>query len=65
MYICLCNGITDRQIAEAVAGGASSLLDLKARLGIATCCGRCAECAEFILEEQLTRTPIDCALHIA
>jgi len=56
MYICLCNGITDNHIAEAVEEGASSLCDLKTRLGIATCCGRCAECAQFVLEEQLAGT---------
>jgi bacterioferritin-associated ferredoxin len=53
MYVCLCNGITDNHIARAVAEGADSLRDLKARLGVATCCGRCAECAEFVLDEQL------------
>ncbi len=57
MYICLCNGITDNHIAEAVQAGAASLCDLKSRLGVATCCGRCAECAEFILEEQLACSP--------
>jgi bacterioferritin-associated ferredoxin len=53
MFICLCNGITDRHIADAVAEGAASLCDLKSRLGVASCCGRCAECAEFVLEETL------------
>jgi bacterioferritin-associated ferredoxin len=56
MYICLCNGVTDHHIVEAVEQGASSLCDLKAKLGIANCCGRCAECAQFILEEQLACT---------
>lgn len=53
MYVCMCNGITDHHIAQAVAEGAASLCDLKSRLGVATCCGRCAECAEFVLDEQL------------
>ena len=36
MYVCLCNAITDRQIKETVAAGASSLTDLQAQLGVAT-----------------------------
>jgi bacterioferritin-associated ferredoxin len=65
MYICLCNGVTDNHIAEAVGEGASSLCDLKARLGVATCCGRCAECAQFILEEQLASSTSGCALQFS
>jgi bacterioferritin-associated ferredoxin len=64
MYVCLCNGVTDRHIANAVAEGAASLCDLKARLGIASCCGRCAECAEFILDEQLASTSAPCTVQL-
>ncbi|WP_066567908.1 (2Fe-2S)-binding protein [Snodgrassella sp. CFCC 13594] len=45
MYVCLCNAITDRQIQETVAAGANSLTDLQAQLGVATCCGCCADVA--------------------
>lgn len=45
MYICVCNGITERQVQEAIAGGARDLSDLRAELGVATCCGCCAETA--------------------
>ena len=49
MYVCLCNAITDRQIKDTVASGASSLSDLQAQLGVATCCGCCAELATSFL----------------
>ncbi|MCX8747491.1 MULTISPECIES: (2Fe-2S)-binding protein [Snodgrassella] len=49
MYVCLCNAITDRQIKETVAAGASSLTDLQAQLGVATCCGCCADLASSFL----------------
>lgn len=49
MYVCLCNAITDRQIQETVAAGAHSLTDLKAQLGVATCCGCCADLASSFL----------------
>jgi len=45
MFICICNAITERQVQEAVADGANNLSDLQAQLGVATCCGRCAETA--------------------
>lgn len=45
MYICICNAISERQVQEAVAQGASELSDLQASLGVATCCGHCAEVA--------------------
>lgn len=49
MYICICNAITDSQIKEAVANGATTLADLQFDLGVATNCGRCAESAMSLL----------------
>jgi bacterioferritin-associated ferredoxin len=49
MYICLCNAVTDRQIKETVAAGATSLTDLQSQLGVATCCGCCADLASSFL----------------
>jgi bacterioferritin-associated ferredoxin len=51
MYICLCNGITDRDIRQAAAAGASTLNDLQRELGVAAGCGRCASCAHAVLCE--------------
>jgi bacterioferritin-associated ferredoxin len=45
MFICICNAITERQIQTAVAGGAHTMSDLQGELGVATCCGCCAETA--------------------
>lgn len=45
MYICICNGVTDSEIKEAVAKGATELADLQMTLGVATCCGKCADAA--------------------
>ncbi len=49
MYVCICNAITDHKIREAVAAGASSLTDLKDQLGVASCCGCCADLASSFL----------------
>jgi bacterioferritin-associated ferredoxin len=49
MFICICNAITERQVKSAVADGALTLSDLQGQLGVATCCGCCAETASEYL----------------
>ena len=51
MFVCVCNAVSDRSIKAAVAEGAQSLGDLKDRLGVATCCGCCAELASSFFNE--------------
>jgi bacterioferritin-associated ferredoxin len=53
MFVCVCNGITERQIREAVSDGVCSMTDLSARLGVAAGCGACAQYAEAVLHETL------------
>ena len=45
MYICVCNAVTERQVRACVDAGATSLCDLQFELGVASCCGCCAETA--------------------
>ncbi|CAK7047465.1 bacterioferritin-associated ferredoxin [Kerstersia gyiorum] len=45
MYICICNAVTERQVRACVDSGAATLDDLQYELGVASCCGRCAESA--------------------
>ncbi|MFN0040787.1 MAG: bacterioferritin-associated ferredoxin [Burkholderiales bacterium] len=59
MYVCLCNGITDSQIRNAVNSGLRTLTELRGELGVATCCGRCADCAiDIISEAQRATRPV-------
>ncbi|MDP4548106.1 MAG: bacterioferritin-associated ferredoxin [Marinobacter sp.] len=51
MYVCLCHGVTDRDIREAAENGASSVRQLGKELGVGTQCGRCASMARSILKE--------------
>jgi bacterioferritin-associated ferredoxin len=53
MYVCLCNAVTDGEIRGAIKLGVRSMQDLSATLGVATCCGRCADCARSVLAESL------------
>ncbi len=66
MIVCVCNNISDREIRQAVDLGLSSMEELKSDLGVATCCGQCADCALQVLNEhkaaltgavELRRTP--------
>lgn len=63
MFVCVCNGVTDKQIVKAAEEGASTLQDLSDELNVATCCGRCANCAKKVLRDahshiQATEQPI-------
>ena len=50
MYVCICNAVTEHQIAEAVKTGARTLLDLRRDLGVSSECGCCAAYARECLE---------------
>ena len=51
MYVCLCTGVTDRQIREAAENGVTSMRQLGKELGVGRQCGRCACTARAILRE--------------
>lgn len=57
MYICICNAVTEKQVHKAAEQGASSLEDLQMDLGVATCCGQCADDACTALEGARQRVP--------
>lgn len=66
MYVCVCQGVTDRQIREAIEDGANSMRKLCRELGVASCCGRCAPYAKEILDESRAgRTLGGCGLAAA
>ena len=54
MYICVCKGVTDTHIKDAVAEGANSLRAVRAQLGVASQCGRCAEATCAVISEAKT-----------
>jgi bacterioferritin-associated ferredoxin len=49
MIVCVCRRVSDSQIRQAAAEGAHSLECLQIDLGVATKCGRCADCASRVL----------------
>lgn len=52
MYICICVGVTDREIRRCADRGASTMGELQMELGVGTQCGRCQAAAAEILEER-------------
>ena len=51
MYVCICNGVTDRQIRDAADAGCGSLTELTMRTGVGANCGSCLASAEALLDE--------------
>jgi bacterioferritin-associated ferredoxin len=53
MFVCLCHGIRDRELRDAVDGGADTFEALQARTGVSTCCRTCEPTAREVLDEAL------------
>ena len=60
MYICICKGITEKQIQEAVTSrNSNNPKEILKALGVGSDCGTCVEDAVNTLLEQNARTPIE------
>ena len=55
MYVCICNGVTDRQIREAVEAGCDTVAELTMRTGCGSTCGTCLPMAADLLTGYLAR----------
>ncbi|WP_460831316.1 (2Fe-2S)-binding protein [Lysobacter humi (ex Lee et al. 2017)] len=51
MYVCICNGVTDRQIRQAAEAGCRTMSELTMRTGAGATCGSCVEMATALLDE--------------
>ena len=58
MYVCICHGVTDREIRTCIAEGANSVRALRAELKVGTQCGKCASHVRALLKEETSRS--DC-----
>lgn len=59
MYVCMCHGITDRQIRRAVDQGARCLGEVQMSLPVGACCGRCVDSAREIVRERVEASCAD------
>ncbi len=53
MYVCICKGVTDRAIREAVQEGIITVRGLRKELGCTGQCGKCKQQVREIRDEVL------------
>jgi bacterioferritin-associated ferredoxin len=51
MYICVCKGVTDRQVKQAIDNGACTRRQLYKCTGAGDVCGKCAPHLRQMLDE--------------
>ena len=51
MYVCMCTGVTSKQINQALQDGAQSASDLLLSTGAGGCCGSCVPMINSMVEE--------------
>jgi bacterioferritin-associated ferredoxin len=51
MIVCICHNVSDRAIRAAMDAGATSLSEIRARLNVGACCGKCLPSAKALVSE--------------
>ncbi|MFO0756910.1 MAG: (2Fe-2S)-binding protein [Byssovorax sp.] len=59
MYVCLCQGVTDRDIHQAIDEGASSVEEIMYLTRAGTRCGSCIPTIRAILEQVTADSGVD------
>lgn len=58
MFVCLCHGVTDKQIRQAAEDGVREVQELTLRTGLGSGCGSCLPLAAQLLAEHAERFPL-------
>lgn len=53
MIVCICRGVSDREIRAVVSQGASSLAEVRAELGTGECCGKCSRQVRELIDRHV------------
>lgn len=54
MFVCMCYGVTDKQIEKAVREtGIGNMRELKRELGVGSQCGACIQMAQQIIDNTI------------
>ncbi|MEC9482358.1 MAG: bacterioferritin-associated ferredoxin [Halomonas sp.] len=56
MYVCLCKGVSDHKIRQAVEDGARSWREVREQTGCGTQCGKCACMGKAVTRDAVART---------
>ncbi|HEY0877851.1 MAG TPA: (2Fe-2S)-binding protein [Zeimonas sp.] len=54
MIVCVCRAVSDREIRSSVRDGARTVAQLRAELGVASCCGKCGPRVRELIDEHGT-----------
>lgn len=65
MLVCVCNGISDKQIDSALSNGLSNFKDIKSELGLGNCCGQCVSFAKQMVNTKIADVQNAQAFHLA
>jgi bacterioferritin-associated ferredoxin len=57
MIVCVCNRVSDREIARHVHAG-MDFSDIQLELGVATQCGQCESCAREVVAQCSATAPV-------
>ena len=58
MYVCLCNGVSDKKIRQVVRQfQPQSFQQLRKFVPVGTQCGKCVRAAREVMEDELTTMP--------
>lgn len=54
MYICVCYGVTDKQVKQAVVeDGVGNMRELRQKLGLGGQCGKCVQMAQQVIDSTI------------
>ena len=59
MYVCICNGVSDRVIRDAAEAGCTSVAEMTMRTGAGSCCGSCLGLVGEIIQEVRARKTLE------
>lgn len=59
MYVCVCNGVSEQQIRNALYNGCSNYREVRNTLGVASKCGKCACQAKKIVRQTLNECTLE------
>lgn len=55
MYVCICHGVTDTTIKNAIDDGAVTMRMISQELNVGNQCGQCCSCVKKVLNSKLVQ----------
>ena len=65
MLVCVCNGISDKDIDSAIHEGATECRQIRGSLGIGKCCGQCTSYAKEMISEKMANMQSAASMQLA